>query len=427
MLVLLIALAVVVSAGGLAASTLIRSPADEAAETAPPEATVLTAAVESTVVRDTVIIRGTVTAQHEYEVMPPASASGAQIVTAAPRSAGSAIVEGDVLAEVSGRPLLALGGTKPAHRDLAPGDDGYDVAQLQGSLASLGFDVDGDDFGVYGPRTKEAVSELYASRGYAAMTAGDPTALSAAEDEVDDARGHWKRLRADRTGGTTQVDVDAARAAVTEAQRRLDELERITGPMVPLSELVFLPSFPGVVVASGARVGAPVEPPLLTLAAGDLVVTGELNPADVAFVRAGMAASISGGTLSGTGAVAEVGAQVGSDGDATERDADDTSQPTRQPRGGTRVTVTPDEPIESNMVGADVQVTIESAASAGEVLAVPVAAVSSRADGNTYVTVLDGDHPVVVRVEVGLRGGGLVEVRPVDGKLRPGDRVVTGV
>jgi hypothetical protein len=54
--------AVVVTGLGLGASQVIKSPAQVAADTAPPPPSVLTVAVERRVLRDSVIVRGTVTA-----------------------------------------------------------------------------------------------------------------------------------------------------------------------------------------------------------------------------------------------------------------------------------------------------------------------------------------------------------------------------
>jgi multidrug efflux pump subunit AcrA (membrane-fusion protein) len=62
------------------------------------------------------------------------------------------------------------------------------------------------------------------------------------------------------------------------------------------------------------------------------------------------------------------------------------------------------------------------------VLVAPVGAVSSTVDGTVTVTVVDSaGRQRPVRVTVGASGDGYVEVRPVDGALRPGDDVVVGI
>lgn len=431
--VALVVVAVLVSAGGLGASTLIRSPADEAADVAPPEPTLLTAVVEETIVRASIVLRGTVAAQQEFDVSATASESGVSVVTEIMQGQGSSFDPGDVLVEVSGRPILALAGAKPAYRDIRPGDAGYDVAQLQMTLADLGFSVRGDNFGEYGRRTKAGVQAFYESRGYAAPLAGDPSELEDAHGALRSAEDQLASLRAAADLSTTQAEVDLAAQAVKDARTRVAELDRTTGPMVPLAEVIFMPSFPAFVVSSNARVGANVVGPLLTVASGDLVVNGTLNPADVDLVRAGMTATLTGSgvTMSGTVAnVAGVDQPELRDGtmpvspETTTSSTIDPGTPTK--RDGRQVTIRTDQPIDPALIGADLQITIESAASDGDVLAVPVAAISSRADGNTYVTVIDGEDRIAVPVEVGLSGGGLVEVRAPDRRINPGTRVVIG-
>jgi peptidoglycan hydrolase-like protein with peptidoglycan-binding domain len=64
-------------------------------------------------------------------------------VTSLP-AVGAAVAFGDVLYTVDGRPVIALAGTLPAWRSLSTAsDDGPDIAQLELSLAALGYDADG--------------------------------------------------------------------------------------------------------------------------------------------------------------------------------------------------------------------------------------------------------------------------------------------
>ena len=63
----------------------------------------------------------------------------------------------------------------------------------------------------------------------------------------------------------------------------------------------------------------------------------------------------------------------------------------------------------------------------GEVLAVPAAALSATATGDTILQVEEeGAVLRTVTVEPGLAAGGLVEVTPIDGELAEGDWVVVG-
>jgi hypothetical protein len=64
---------------------------------------------------------------------------------------------------------------------------------------------------------------------------------------------------------------------------------------------------------------------------------------------------------------------------------------------------------------------------ATDVLAVPVSALSTGADGTTRVQVVRAGGAIdLVRVQAGLSAQGLVEVTPLDGALRERDRVIVG-
>ena len=92
-----------------------------------------------------------------------------------------------------------------------------------------------------------------------------------------------------------------------------------------------------------------------------------------------------------------------------------------------RVGIKPDRPLPMSLVGQDLSLTIAAARSHGAVLAVPEAAVFAGADGRTYVSKLVGQAAVRVPVQVGMSGGGLLQVIPLQpGALTAGDKVVTG-
>jgi multidrug efflux pump subunit AcrA (membrane-fusion protein) len=85
----------------------------------------------------------------------------------------------------------------------------------------------------------------------------------------------------------------------------------------------------------------------------------------------------------------------------------------------------------SAYVGASTRLVIDVAATGGEVLVVPVAALTVGGDGTTRVeverapvTATDDGSTELVTVEVGLTADGLVEIR--SDALVVGDRVVVG-
>jgi hypothetical protein len=205
--------------GGLAASTLVQSPAQQASETRPPTPSVLTAPVVRKVLANTVTVRGTVVVSGDITVSPQAaesaganSAASALLVSKLTSHPGDQIHGGQVLVEVSGRPIIALPGLVPAYRDLKPNMDGDDVAQLQRALIGLGYICGDDTIGHFGPGTKKALSVFYDHLGYAAPTtggpndAGDHQSLQGAADAVTTAQ---------RTAATDKSALDKANKALT--------------------------------------------------------------------------------------------------------------------------------------------------------------------------------------------------------------------
>ncbi|MGW6689536.1 hypothetical protein [Streptomyces sp. NPDC054961] len=233
--------------------------------------------------------------------------------------------------------------------------------------------------------------------------------------------------------------LDRARQSLVEARAALAVAEAADGPMLPAAETVFLGGFPARVSAVTARIGAPVSGPVLTLSAGELVVEAYLKDDRKQLLRAGMTVVIS-SELAGSDARAKVAAV------ATERSSAQPSGPQQGPAPGQvsgggasgggggadlgyRMVVRPDQPLPASFAGQDVRLTIESAATDGEALVVPVTAVSAGADGRTVVTAVAADGAQRrVEVRTGTSGDGFVAVTPVEpGSLAPGTRVVTGV
>src|SRR4029453_16530590 len=114
------------------ASSKIRSPAEHAAQAAPPVPAPILAPVEQRVLATKIISRGTghYGSVRQISLTPSAWKEGAGGVTTIPRP-GSVLAEGYVLLTVSGRPTFLLDGAQPTFRDLGPGVSGKDVRQLE--------------------------------------------------------------------------------------------------------------------------------------------------------------------------------------------------------------------------------------------------------------------------------------------------------
>jgi len=381
-LVGVVALAVVASVGGLLISTAIKSPAELAAQTAPPSQTQLTVPVTRQLITATVLAQGVVKHPPEVAQLPGANSSGGNgvlpIVTKIFRGTGSTVEPGSVIVEVAGRPFFVFQGTVPAYRSLAPGDSGADVAQLQVGLESLGYSVGGDTLGVFGSGTGGAVAAYYSALGYSVPTQPVPA-------------------------GSTSGGKKGSKPA--------------NEPMVPVAEILFVPRFPARVVKVAGPVGQEASGSLVTLSMGDPTIAGQLSPSDAALVHRGMAVTITDPATNAIrrGHLGYVGLRTKTTGSIS---------------GGVYLPmrIQPHRPLPASMIGQDVSLTITAAHSPGPVLAVPEAAVFARADGRLYVTKMTGlRSDVQVPVRVGVTGNGMVQVTPIDGgTLTAGDRVVIG-
>jgi peptidoglycan hydrolase-like protein with peptidoglycan-binding domain len=393
--------------GGLIGASFVKSPAQVAADTAPPAATVTTAPVVSQILTSSVQMRGMVYPSTEYDVYasaPESSGSGSAAaanastgsastpvyVTKLDVATGSTIRNGEQLAEIDGAPLFALTGAVPAWRDLLPGDSGPDVAELQSALASLGYYDGADTPGYYGPATEDAVYDYFWHLGYTPPSDGG----------------------------------------------------------VPEADVVFLPSLPATVLAVNGAVGQQPGQPFLELADRDsLALTGELPPGYAGQVKAGLKVQIY-DELTGihaTGTVADLGTTtttvptgtvvpIGGSGSAASGASSDSSSSADSSGSANSAGDTPFVPLDvrpsaalpAALDGENVLVTVETGQTEGPVLTVPVAAIVTSASGTSYVTVV-GAHGRQSNVAVtpGLSEDGYVQVTPTAaGTLRAGDNVV---
>jgi hypothetical protein len=369
-------LAVIAAVGGLLVSTTIKSPAQQAAETSAPGLTRLAAPVQYTVIRNTVQANGVITKPPQISSLSGGGGGGQasggnaqQVVTKIFKAPGSFVAPGNVIIEVAGQPFFVFRGAVPAYRDMAVGESGTDIAQLQAGLEGLGFSVGADTSGVYGRGTAAAVAAFYQSLGYKVPTVpGGPKAHRAAE--------------------------------------------------VPLSEIMFVPRLPAQVVKLGGGVGKIVSGSLVTLSMGSPAIKGQLNPAYGSLVRPGMHVTI---TAQGSPAVVH----------GTIQSVIKKAQTSHSISGGLYypMRIKLHKPLPRSMgPGQNVILSIRAAQSSAPMLAVPEAALFGGQDGKDYVSKVTGANSATrVAVTVVTTGDGLVGVRPDQaGALKQGDQVVTG-
>jgi hypothetical protein len=175
---------------------------------------------------------------------------------------------------------------------------------------------------------------------------------------------------------------------------------------------VFLPGLPLRVDQALAGLGADATGDLFSTRGDALVVRASVTLREAELIAPGDPARIvpDDRDLEVRGTVSAIADEPGTDGFDAQHVA---------------VRVTP-EALPPGLEDAAVRVAFPVESTQGEVLAVPIAAVSAGPDGTSRVTVERGRGTADVAVTVGLAAQGMIEVRPHGNGLELGDRVVVG-
>ncbi|MFV0427407.1 MAG: hypothetical protein ACK5KU_10290 [Beutenbergiaceae bacterium] len=484
----MVVVAVISLLAGIGVSQFIISPAQRAADAEPPDAGPVTVPVEMRQITTDITMRGDAVYDDATEVrIETGEIDGAAIVTGQVPEVGETVDVGNVLIEITGRPVLILPGELPVYRTLRIGSSGPDVAQLKAALLAQGISVGNADSDVYDANTATAVQALYTAAGYPApspdqeavaelesaqqgLDAANLT-LSEAQSTLEQASAGPTNLRQlelqqaidSATSSLDQARATGDQAALVEAQNALDlavaQREEEQSPDTssevaardlaatqvrdaeeevaqaragtftpfPASEVVYVASLPRRVDEVRVERGAAIDGVALTISGAQLEVVSNMPEADADLVSLEMSAFLD---VDGTQVPATVTAiENDAASAASSSDSDDDSDSSE--RGDrTRVTVVPDEltdELRTELAGANVRVTIPLESTEGEVLAVPVAALTAGPGGESRVEVVrdDGESEVVV-VETGLAAAGLVEIRSSEGQLEADNLVVVG-
>jgi hypothetical protein len=219
----LVAVVFLAGAGWVAAGQ-IKSPAQIAADTAPPTASLLTAQVERRSLSTEVIVRGTGRYGKPESISLPSSSlkTSTQVISRIAKP-DQVLRERSTAMTVSGRPVFVLQGATPMHRDIGPGDSGEDVLQLERALQRGGFHPGAVD-GRYDGATAGAVARLYRGHGAApfGLTEAQRDKLNTTASAVSAATDRLLQMRLalrTATRGATPAEVNQARvdaAAVNE-------------------------------------------------------------------------------------------------------------------------------------------------------------------------------------------------------------------
>lgn len=471
------AIALVFLAAGILVSQFVISPSQAAAETAAPEAGPITVPIEKKKLSNDIVTRGDAVYDDAVKVtLETADLKGPAVVTGAVPTVGQELSAGNIALEVAGRPVITLPGELPAYRTLVSGATGPDVVQLRTALQGMGFDPGTGD--VYDSSLAAAVSALYAQVGYPAPTvdegirstltaarqnvtqaeealvsaqaaldaagggpseaeriALDNAVNSAARDleeaksgkgamRVADAEDALRLAQAQRNDGLQGKSVDAevaardaAASAVDQAYEDLADAEAEALTPLPMSEVVYFPNLPRRVDSVDIARGQTLEgKPAFSVSGANLEIVASLANADASFVEVDDAVNIEtdGDTLPGK--ITKVEAETAKEGETAKRST---------------LTIVPDKLTEeqrSKLAGTNVKIVIPVGATDGEVLVVPVAALTAGAGGETRVEVMreGSEEPELVIVETGLTAKGYAELIDKEGKLSAGDLVVVG-
>lgn len=440
LVVVIAAVAVVSLLAGIAIMQFIISPAEQAARTEAPTPGPITAPVESRVISNTVIARGEVTYDDPIDAtIDTAGILERPIVTGHVPEVGTVLASGNVALEVAGRPVIVLPGELPAYRNLSVGMRGPDVVQLKQALAALDIwpgDVNSDYFEA---DTAWGVSALYERLGYVAYTGGDEAqqAVQSAERAVRDAnvtvhQAEAEMARAREAGETDlypmQVQVDSAYAMLNDAQTTLNEAYVRAMPSLPSGEVLYLTSLPRRVDEVRVKRGDTLQASPLTVSGATLTIRGTIGQQDADLLTPDMTAfyQIPGGK--------ELEAKLLRIEQPTSKEPAEDGKPEQSAATRNTFVLAPGEltPEEiSALRGTNVRVRIPVQSTDGEVLAVPIAALSAASDGSSRVELFLGttDNPdlsEMVKVTTGLAADGYVEIKSEDSRIKPGAKIVVG-
>lgn len=449
---LLAAVAVVSLLIGVGVMQFIVSPADLAARTAPPDAGPVAAKVEEKRIENTVLTRGEITYADAVKVtIDVGGAEGRPVVTGHVPEVGAVLNIGSVALELAGRPVVVLPGELPAYRNLSIGMRGPDVAQLKHALAALGYGVGDLASDAYDWDTATAVGALYEQLGYSAPSrgTGDGASLKAAERAVRDANVQLAERQAalDSAVAAEVPNVNAEIAArnaaadsLSDARQALAEAQEAALPSLPSSEVLFLGGLPRRVDEVTVKRGDVLAGSPMVVSGATLAIVGTVSQQDAELLKEGATANYSG--PDGVDRVATLtkieeskpapGGGEGSGGGGQAGNAGQSGQGTSK-RMSLRFdpgALTPEE-IES-LRGNNVRLKIPVAATDGEVLAVPIAAISAGSGGGDRVELITGDisgkdtPTETVEVKVGLAADGFAEISSQDSRVKAGAKVVIG-
>lgn len=207
---------------GFVAGHFIISPSELASRSQAPDASLISVPVEYRQISSNLNLSGDISFSQEQEISAPTQVSTStdpQIVLSV-ATQDQVINEGDVVADVSSRPVIVLQGELKSYRTMTFGSKGFDVAQLDTALSRLGL-LSGKPNDVFDAATGAGVVSLYKKVGYEVTgpTSEEQTQLRDAQKEVSAAQLGYSSAVAD----ISTSKVNEAKNDVAAAQSSYDE------------------------------------------------------------------------------------------------------------------------------------------------------------------------------------------------------------
>ncbi len=281
--------------------------------------------------------------------------------------------------------------------------------------------------------TQEELSALEADVNTAAeaeaLTASDLSQATSAEanttKEQDrilaDAKTDLAIQVANRDETLAQSGAGDAKAQLSEAQKSLSEAEKDlakadaeVGTEFPAAELIFLPSLPREIQRVSVKTGDTPQGPVMRVTGSGVVIRSAVSSTDRPLIKEGAAATMANDDLgiSVAATVTFVATSPGGPNASADRYA---------------VRLEPVEPLPEDGYDQNYRVTIPIESTSGDVLVVPLAALSAGSDGTARVEIETSPGQTdIIRVTTGLSSGGFVEISSLEGPLEAGDRAVVG-
>lgn len=269
-----------------------------------------------------------------------------------------------------------------------------------------------------------------------------------AQSDFDGRNGELAKAQAMRSEASAGADtsaekaqVDAAARQVQDAKTALSAAQTQTLTPLPSSEIAFLPSLPRRVDDVGVKRGGTISGAVMSVSGATLEIVASAASSDAELLAVGAVGSITldGAEVAVTVSAIERGTGGAGAGDGSPApdgstgkspDASGTGSPAPGESGRYTVTLMPAALTDVQLTalqGSNVRIKIPVSSTGGEVLAVPLAALTAGPGGESRVELARADGTTdLVTVETGLAAGGYVEIKTSSTKVAAGDLVVVG-